>query len=224
MLPSLLKYKASEPKSVSFKTNTSVAIQTIELLHTSVVKSSKLIIICLRMEPGSARLEKKIKSLLSQPKVPNFKWSLISKLFFCHSSQNIDQPSSEINANGGKRHGKKDGPYTVAEWGLTKKEDTFTSNGNLYQWCTGDLYSVGTKYNGIYADHKSCDHDAWQARFDARCNARTNEKTSDWTSKPADAPTQKLSLNDMLWNSFCTQAGSSAEAVNRIWQDAQGNK
>ncbi len=76
----------------------------------------------------------------------------------------------------------------------------------------------------MYADHKSCDHDVWRARLDANCNARTNEKTPDRTSKPADAPTQKLALNDKLQNGFCTQAGLSAEAVDRIWQDSQGNK
>ncbi len=97
-------------------------------------------------------------------------------------------PSSEINTNGGKCYGKKDEPYTVTEWCLTKKEDTDTSNGKTYHWCNADHYSVGTKYNGMYADHKSCDHDAWQAHLDANRNARTNEKTSDRTSKPVDAP------------------------------------
>ena len=38
------------------------------------------------------------------------------------------------------------------------------------------------------------------------------------------APEKKLTLNDKLKNAFCTQAGLSAEAVNRIWQDAQGNE
>ncbi len=33
---------------------------------------------------------------------------------------------------------------------------------------------------------------------------------------------QKLALNNKLCNAFCTQAGLSAEAVNRIWEDAQG--
>ncbi len=37
-------------------------------------------------------------------------------------------------------------------------------------------------------------------------------------------PGMKLSLNDKLRNAFCTQAGLSAEAVDRIWKDAQGNE
>jgi hypothetical protein len=43
-------------------------------------------------------------------------------------------------------------------------------------------------------------------------------------SKPAEAPSQKLALNDKLRNAFFTQAGLSAEAIDQIWQDAQGNK
>ena len=38
------------------------------------------------------------------------------------------------------------------------------------------------------------------------------------------APSQKLALNGKLRNAFCTQAGLSAEAIDRIWQDAQGNE
>ncbi len=86
----------------------------------------------------------------------------------------------------------------------------------MYHWCPGDHHSGGTKYNGMYADHKSCDHDAWQAYIDANCNVFTNKKTSGETPKPADAPTQKLALNDKLQNAFCTQAGLSAGAVDRI--------
>jgi hypothetical protein len=35
---------------------------------------------------------------------------------------------------------------------------------------------------------------------------------------------QKLILKDKLRNAFCTQAGLSAEAVDRIWEDAQRNE
>ncbi len=43
-------------------------------------------------------------------------------------------------------------------------------------------------------------------------------------AKPAPAPEKKLTLNDKLCNAFCTQAGLSAEAVDCIWEDAQGNE
>jgi hypothetical protein len=74
------------------QTNTSVAIQTNGPLHTSVVKSSTHIIICLRMGSGNARSEKRIKSLLSQQKLPYYKQSLIASCCFCYSSQINDQP------------------------------------------------------------------------------------------------------------------------------------
>jgi hypothetical protein len=50
----------------------------------------------------------------------------------------------------------------------------------------------------MYADHKSCDRDAWQALMDVNRNARTNEKKSDGTPKPVNALTQKLALNDKI--------------------------
>ena len=42
-------------------------------------------------------------------------------------------------------------------------------------------------------------------------------------SKPAGG-SQKPALNDKLRNTFCTQAGLSAEAIDRIWQVALGNE
>jgi hypothetical protein len=66
---------------------------------------------------------------------------------FATQAKSVINPSSEINANGRKHCSKKDGPYTVAEWRLTKKEDTVTSIRKLYHWCNGDHYSSGAKYN-----------------------------------------------------------------------------
>ncbi len=84
------------------------------------------------------------------------------------------------------------------EWCLTKKENTVVSNGKTYHGCTGDHYSGGTKYDGMYADHKSCNHDAWQTCINMNCNAKTNTKTTDEIPKSADVPTQKLPLNYKL--------------------------
>jgi hypothetical protein len=61
-------------------------------------------------------------------------------------------PPSESNANSRKRHGKKDGPYTVAEWCSIKKEATFASNGNMYHWRTGDHNRGGTKYTSSWRE------------------------------------------------------------------------
>ena len=131
-----------------------------------------------------------------------------------------------INEIKGPRHDKKDRPYTVAPWRMIKKEDTVTNNGKTYYWCTRDHYSGGVKHNGMYADHKSCDHEAWQARINTNhTNACANNgKAPVEAPKSEEAPTQKLALNNKLCNAFCTQAGLSAEAIDRIWQDAQGNE
>ncbi len=86
-------------------------------------------------------------------------------------------------------------------------------------------YSGGEKHNGMYADHKSANHDMWRKTIDDHCVTCTSGNSSNDTPAPATpAIAQKLTLNDKLWNAFCTQAGLSAEAVKRIWEDAQGNK
>jgi hypothetical protein len=124
------------------------------------------------------------------------------------------------------RRSKKE-PYTVEAWCMIKKEDTVSVKGKNYFWCTGDHWSGGEKHNGMYADHKTCDHDIWRKTVDDRRAARNPGKSSNDTSAPASTPTNpdmKLSLNYKLRNAFCTQAGLSAEAVDRIWKDAQGNK
>jgi hypothetical protein len=77
----------------------------------------------------------------------------------------------------------------------------------------------------MYADHKSADHDMWRKTIDDCRVTRTSGKSSNDTPVPATPIIeQKFTLNDKLWNAFCTQAGLSAEAVDRIWEDAQGNK
>ena len=124
------------------------------------------------------------------------------------------------------RRSKKE-HYTVEAWRLIKKEDTVSVKGKNYFWCTGDHWSGGEKHNGMYADHKTCDHDSWRKTVDDRPAARNPGKSSNDTPAPASTPTNrgmKLSRNDKLQNAFCTQAGLSAEAVDRIWKDAQGNE
>ena len=110
------------------------------------------------------------------------------------------------------RRSKKE-HYTVEAWRLIKKEDTVSVKGKNYFWCTGDHWSGGEKHNGMYADHKTCDHDSWRKTVDDRRVARNPGKSSNDTPAPASTPTNpdmKLSLNDKLRNAFCTQAGLSA--------------
>jgi hypothetical protein len=92
---------------------------------------------------------------------------------------------------------------------LIKKEDKVTVNSKEYFWCTGDHCSGGKKHNGMYADHKSCDHNSWRITIDEQRATRNLGKSLTETSadaKPAPAPEKKLTLNDKLRNAFCTQA------------------
>jgi hypothetical protein len=128
-------------------------------------------------------------------------------------------------SGGGSRCGKRDGHYTVSAWHLIKKEDKVVDNGKEYYLCTGDHYSGGVKHNRMYADHKTCNHSEWRSKMDERRTSRNKgKKTHETLAKPANNLNQKLTLNDNLHSAFCTQAGLFAEAVNRIWEDAQGNK
>jgi hypothetical protein len=137
------------------------------------------------------------------------------------------EKTDNSKSEGGSRHGKRE-PYTVAAWQLIKKDDKVTVNGKEYFWCTGDHYSGGEKHNGMYADHISCDHDSWRKAIDEkRTKSNQNRKPSTGIpvdTKPAAASEKKLTLNDKLRNAFCTQTGHSAEAVDPIWEDAQGNE
>jgi hypothetical protein len=55
--------------------------------------------------------------------------------------------------------------------------------------------------------------------MDKRCTSRNKSKKPDVTwAKPANDSNQKLNLNNKLCSAFCTQAGLSAEAVDRIWE------
>jgi hypothetical protein len=133
--------------------------------------------------------------------------------------------NSSTSANSTRRN--KHDPYTVATWRLTKKEDTVVVNGREFYWCIGDHWSGGEKYNGMYTDHKPCDHDAWRKKIDDFHATRGSEKkpsSGTPASVSASTPAQKLTLNDKLRNAFCTQAGLLADEVDRIWQDAQGNE
>ena len=121
----------------------------------------------------------------------------------------------------------KEGALHSSAWRLIKKEDSASVNGREYFWCIGDHYSGDEKYNGMYADHKSCDHDSWRQTIDRkRANCHLSGKSSNGATaadhKSATTQEKKLTLNDKLRNAFCTQAGLSAEAVDRIWEDAQG--
>jgi len=109
-------------------------------------------------------------------------------------------PTTEDDV-GGTRRSKRE-PYTVAAWRLTKKEDKVCMHGKDYFWCTGDHWSGGTKHNGMYADHKTCAHQSWRSCMDECRKGYDGQSKETSSSKPAEAPSQKLALNDKLCNAF----------------------
>jgi hypothetical protein len=108
-------------------------------------------------------------------------------------------PNPTSNQDGGSRCPKR-APYTVAAWHLVKKEDNIIVNGRDLHWCTGYHYSGDVKHNGMYANHKSSDHDAWRKSFDNATANQSSGKTSNESHSPAAAsvPAQKVALNDKL--------------------------
>ena len=174
-------------------------------------KKDQIIALTTKLTEMQAKLEQQVAAFATQQQ----------------SGGNKQENTQNAKSEGGSRRSKKE-PYTVAAWRLIKKEDKVTVTGKEYFWCTGDHYSGGKKHNGMYPDHKTCDHDSWHKTIDDRCATHnTGGKPSTETptdAKPAAAPEKKLTLNNKLWNAFCTQAGLSAEAVDPIWEDAQGNE
>jgi hypothetical protein len=160
-------------------------------------------------------------------KVAELRSKLNKQVIALATQENKEVTPDAGGGGGGSCRGKRDGPYTPA-WCLIKKEDKVINNGKEYYWCTGVHYSGGVKHNGMYADHKTCNHNEWRYKMDEHCTSRNKGKKPNKTpAKPANDSNQKLTLNDKLCSAFCTQAGLSAEAVDRIWEeaeDAQGNK
>ena len=76
------------------------------------------------------------------------------------ATQAKKEPASDLASEGSDARRSKKELYTVAAWRLTKKEDKVCMHGKDYFWCTDDHWSGGIKHNGMYADHKTCDHES----------------------------------------------------------------
>ena len=101
--------------------------------------------------------------------------------FATQATNNKENNQAFAPKSDGGSHCSKIEPYTVAVLLLVKKEDKVTVNGKDYFWCTGDHYSSGEKHNGMYADHKSADHDTWCKTINYCCVACTSGKSSNET-------------------------------------------
>jgi hypothetical protein len=114
---------------------------------------------------------------------------------FAIQATNNRENNPAPNSDAGSRCSKK-APYTVAAWRLVKREDKVTVNDQDYFWCTGDHYSGGEKYDGMYAGHKSADHDMWHKTIDDCRVIHTSGKSSNDKPAPAtSAIAQKLTRN-----------------------------
>ena len=145
----------------------------------------------------------------------------IAKNTIALTTKTGQEPSNPAVPKTGNRNNRNT-PYTVAAWRLEKKEESLTKDEIEWHWCTKDHYSAGIVHNGMYARHKTCDHDTWRADFDAK-KAKRNPTSTTPSTTPASAPdasTKKLALSESLRTALCTQAGLSSDAADRLWSDA----
>ena len=68
-------------------------------------------------------------------------------------------------------HYPRDGwKKTIPAWKRTKKEDSIKVDGRTYWWCVHHKYTG--RYDGLYRDHKSEDHDNWKVNKGTRGKGR----------------------------------------------------
>ena len=113
-------------------------------------------------------------------------------------------------------------PYTVAAWRLEKKVESHTKDGIEWHWCTKYHYIGGVVNNGMYARHKTYEHDAWQKDFDEKkANGKKSKANKSATSNTAqNADAKKLALSESLCTEMCTQDGLSSEVYDCLRSDA----
>ena len=97
-------------------------------------------------------------------------------------------------------------------------------NGKIYFWCTGDHWSNGVKYNGMYCMHDTSGHDAWHKEHDASKNSRKgygHEKSaSEIEYSQFEVQKKKLALSESLCTALCSQVGLSSDITDRIFQES----
>ncbi len=132
-------------------------------------------------------LGKKDQIIALSTKVAELQSKLDKQVIAFATQENKEVTSSAGGGGGGSCRKKRDGHYTVPAWRLIKKEDKVVNTGKEYYWCSGDHYSGGVKHNGMYADHKTCNHNEWRSKMEKRSNSRNRSKKPDETpAKPAN--------------------------------------
>ena len=96
-----------------------------------------------------------LTTLVSQMK------AYIAKNNIALTTQTGKPPVYSTNPRTGNRNNRNT-PYMVSAWRLEKKGESHTKDGIEWHWCTKDCYSGGVVHNGMYARHKTYEHDAWR--------------------------------------------------------------
>ena len=145
----------------------------------------------------------------------------IAKNTIALTTQTSRPPVDSANPRTGNRNNRNT-PYTVAAWRLEKKGESQTKDEIEWHWCTKDHYSGGVVHNGMYARHKTYEHDAWRKYFDEKkANGKRFKSNPIATSNTAqNADAKILALSESLRTAMCTQAGLSSEVADRLWSDA----
>jgi hypothetical protein len=109
---------------------------------------------------------------------------------------------------------------------LIKKEDMVTVNGKTITGASVIITAVVKNIMECMQTINQANMMHGTKNMDDLCAARDsgNKPSNKAPTLVAAAPPQKqnLALNNKLCNTFCTQAGLSAETADCIWEDAQG--
>ena len=145
--------------------------------------------------------------------------------------------------NGFDANGKRSF-YSVKPWRLEDKGPIIFHSGRIWYRCMGDHYSDGVKYNDMYCDHKTEDHDLWRAQMDKfKAAKKESEQSATSESEPgSDKPTKKresagdsdaasdkpdkkwkLAMNQGLMSALVTNTNLTPQQYQHIWTEIEAN-
>ena len=136
------------------------------------------------------------------------------------------QRSTPVSDQNTHPQGRKP-PFVVKPWRLKYKGEEVEVEGRKWYWCTKDHWSDGVKYNGMYCDHTTEEHDSWRKEKDADKNKRFKAREEEPTikvikgpnEKPSspDAKGKKLALSNSLQSVLTTEYGLTPDQFNHMW-------
>ena len=121
------------------------------------------------------------------------------------NNSNPRQPRTTQNGTGKQ-------PYTVKAWRLEDKGPVLFHGGKMWYRCMGNHWSDGVKYNGMYCDHKTEDHDQWRAGMDKyRAAMKESEKSS---SSESNQSSDKSSSSGIAANATSTSTSDAKTSTS----------